>query len=69
VVSTDTVADDPRHALVAASRHAALLVLGSRGRGRLASNLFGSVSRDLIRRSHCPVVIARPQTTAVALCS
>ena len=61
VVSTEVVPDDPRHALVAASRHAALLVVGSRGRGRLASSLFGSVSRDLIRRSDCPVVIARTQ--------
>ena len=66
-VSTDVVPDDPRNALVAASRHAALLVLGSRGRGRLASGLFGSVSRDLIRRSGCPVVIARTQPSAVAL--
>jgi cation-transporting P-type ATPase F len=59
--STETVPDDPRHALVAASRRAALVVLGSRGRGRLASSLFGSVSRDLIRRSACPVVVARTQ--------
>ncbi|MFI7680443.1 universal stress protein [Actinophytocola sp. NPDC049390] len=67
VVSVDIVPDDPRHALVTASRRAALLVLGSRGRGRLASGLFGSVSRDLIRRSGCPVVIARTQPTAVTL--
>ncbi|HEX6360348.1 universal stress protein [Actinophytocola sp.] len=64
-VSVDMVADDPRHALVAVSRRAALLVLGSRGRGRLASSLFGSVSRDLIRRSHCPVVVARTQPATV----
>lgn len=67
VVSTDVVPDDPRYALVSASRRAALLVLGSRGRGRLASTLFGSVSRHLIRRSRCPVVIARTQPAAVAL--
>jgi nucleotide-binding universal stress UspA family protein len=53
---------DPTDALVAASRTAALLVLGSRGRGRLASTLFGSVSRALIRRSGCPVVVARPRS-------
>jgi nucleotide-binding universal stress UspA family protein len=68
-VSTDVVPDDPRHALIAMSRRSALLVLGSRGRGRLASNLFGSVSRDVIRRSGCPVVIARTQPAPVALCS
>lgn len=66
-VTVDVVPDDPRQVLVAASRHAALLVLGSRGRGRLASGLFGSVSRDLIRRSGCPVVIARTQPSAVTL--
>jgi nucleotide-binding universal stress UspA family protein len=68
-VTTDVVPDDPRHALLAASRRAALLVLGSRGRGRLASSLFGSVSRDLIRRSSCPVVIARTLPAPVALSS
>ncbi|WP_291407366.1 universal stress protein [Actinophytocola sp.] len=68
-VSTEVEPGDPRHVLVAASRRAALLVLGSRGRGRLASSLFGSVSRDLIRRSGCPVVIARTQPAPVALCS
>jgi len=68
-VSTDVVPDDPRYALVAASRQAALLVVGSRGRGRLASGLFGSVSRDLIRRSACPVVVARTQPAPVGLYS
>lgn len=66
-VTIEVVPDDPRHALVTASRRASLLVLGSRGRGLLASGLFGSVSRDLIRRSGCPVVIARTRPSAVAL--
>ena len=66
-VTIDVVPGDPRDALVTASRRASLLVLGSRGRGPLASGLFGSVSRDLIRRSGCPVVIARTQPSAVAL--
>jgi nucleotide-binding universal stress UspA family protein len=60
-VTTEITAGDPTDALVAASRTAALLVLGSRGRGRLASTLFGSVGRALIRRSGCPVVVARPR--------
>jgi nucleotide-binding universal stress UspA family protein len=50
---------DPRVVLTTASRNATALVLGSRGRGRLTSGLFGSVSRTLIRQSQCPVVIAR----------
>jgi nucleotide-binding universal stress UspA family protein len=68
-VSTEVTTDDPRHVLVAASRRASMLVLGSRGRGRLASGLFGSIGRHLIRRSACPVVVARTQPAAVALSS
>jgi len=60
VVTDDIVRGDPRYVLTDLSRKAALLVLGSRGRGRLASSLFGSVSRYVIRRSGCPVVVARP---------
>lgn len=60
-VRTDT---DPRIALATASRNAALLVLGARDRGRSASGLFGSISRDLIRRSSCPVVVARTRLSA-----
>ena len=36
---------------------ATLIVVGSRGRGRLASALFGSVSRALARDAPCPVMI------------
>jgi nucleotide-binding universal stress UspA family protein len=36
---------------------ATLIVAGSRGRGRLASALFGSVSRELARDAPCPVMI------------
>lgn len=59
-VIEETVPGDPRDVLVAHSRRVALVVLGSHGHGRLASTLFGSVSRDLIRRSGCPVVVIRP---------
>jgi nucleotide-binding universal stress UspA family protein len=55
---------DPTDVLVTMSRHSAQLVLGSRGRGRLASGLFGSVSRALIRRAGCPVVVARAHAAA-----
>lgn len=60
VVTDEIVRGDPRYVLTDISRKAALLVLGTRGRGRLASSLFGSVSRHLIRHSGCPVVVARP---------
>jgi nucleotide-binding universal stress UspA family protein len=59
-VTDEIVHGDPRYVLTDISRNAALLVLGSRGRGRLASGLFGSVSRYLIRHGGCPVVVARP---------
>lgn len=37
--------------------HHDLLVVGSRGRGPLASALFGSVSRHALNHSHIPVMI------------
>lgn len=53
-------ADDPRSMLEDLSRHASLLVLGSRGRGPVASLLLGSVSVAVARHAHCPVVVVRP---------
>jgi len=58
-VTEEEVEGDPVTELARRSRQAALLVLGSRGRGRLASMAFGSVSRTLIRRCRCPVVVLR----------
>ncbi|MDE0776374.1 universal stress protein [Nocardioides sp.] len=51
---------DPRRGLVEASHRAHLIVLGSRGRGPLASVLLGSVSREVSRSAACPVVVIRP---------
>ena len=59
-ITEDVAIGDPKDVLARRSRRAAVLVLGSRGHGRLTSTLFGSVGRDLIRRSGCPVVVARP---------
>ncbi|HET9138226.1 universal stress protein [Actinophytocola sp.] len=60
-VTVVEVEEDPVTELARRSRKAALLVLGSRGRGRLASMAFGSVSRTLIRRCRCPVVVLRAE--------
>ncbi|MFE6667255.1 universal stress protein [Streptomyces sp. NPDC057697] len=49
--------EDPVDVLVRESHEATLVVLGSRGRGRVAGMLLGSVSLALAGRAHCPVVV------------
>ncbi|MFF3631224.1 universal stress protein [Streptomyces sp. NPDC002164] len=56
-VEADVLPEDPVAALVAESHEAAVVVVGSRGRGRIAEMLLGSVSLALANRSHCPVVV------------
>jgi nucleotide-binding universal stress UspA family protein len=38
---------------------AGLIVMGSRGRGKLRRALMGSVSDAVVRHAHCPVTIVR----------
>jgi nucleotide-binding universal stress UspA family protein len=45
--------------LVAASRVAGTLVVGSRGRGAIPAVFLGSVSQQLVLHARCPVVIVR----------
>ena len=40
---------------------AGLIVMGSRGRGRLRRALMGSVSDSVVRHAHCPVMVVRPE--------
>ena len=55
------VEGDAAEALLEASEDAALLVLGSRGLGGVASLVLGSVSSRCAREAACPVVIVRDQ--------
>jgi nucleotide-binding universal stress UspA family protein len=52
-------------ALVDASRDAALLVVGSRGRGPLRSAVLGSVALHCIAGARCPVVVVHASTRPV----
>ena len=43
------------------SKDARMLVVGSRGLGRVGRVLLGSVSASLIRHAHCPVAVIHPR--------
>ena len=49
----------PAKGLIDLSRQAQLVVMGSRGRGRLADSILGSVSQNLIHHAECPVLVVR----------
>jgi len=58
---TRVVAGHPAQVLVEASADAELLVVGSRGYGRFADALLGSVSTYCVHHARCPVVVIRPR--------
>ena len=58
-VHTALVRGDPEHALVTQSRGAALLVVGTRGRGHVMGTVLGSVSQAVLHHGHCPFAIIR----------
>jgi nucleotide-binding universal stress UspA family protein len=65
VVESALVIDTAAAALVAASRSAALVVVGNRGHGDLVSTLLGSVAFGVTAHSQCPVAVVRGGSTRV----
>jgi hypothetical protein len=60
-----TEVTSPAQALTEASRHAALLVLGSRGYGRVVGTLLGSVAFAVAARAACPVIVVKDEVEAL----
>jgi nucleotide-binding universal stress UspA family protein len=58
-VHTVLVRGEPAHALIAQSHGAALLAIGTRGRGRVMKAVLGSVSDTVLRHCRCPLAIIR----------
>jgi nucleotide-binding universal stress UspA family protein len=56
-VDIDVLAQEPGPALIAASRHVDMLVMGSRARGPKRAVVLGSVSRAVAGGAACPVLI------------
>jgi nucleotide-binding universal stress UspA family protein len=56
-VTVRAVCGIPAEELVAASKDADMVVVGSRGNGGFARLLLGSVSSQVVHHAHCPVVV------------
>jgi nucleotide-binding universal stress UspA family protein len=52
-----TPGSGPRTALIEASRHAQLIVVGARGRGSVTGLVLGSVSQAILHHAACPAAI------------
>ncbi len=53
----EVVFGDPVHELIGLSEEVDLLAVGSRGQGPWGRLVGGSVSNQLVRRSHCPLLV------------
>lgn len=61
-ISTETVLAEPVAALVGRTATSQLTVLGTRGHGRVASTLLGSVSQAVLQRAEGPVMVVPSPT-------
>jgi nucleotide-binding universal stress UspA family protein len=59
LVSAEVVNGHPAEVLLHAAADADLLVVGSRGHGRFAEALLGSVAQHCVHHAHCPVLVMR----------
>ncbi|MFI6646987.1 universal stress protein [Streptomyces sp. NPDC050529] len=64
-VTTEVLAEDASRGLLREGDEAAALVVGSRGRSRIADLLLGSVGLTVAARAHCPVVVIRGDRQAL----
>jgi nucleotide-binding universal stress UspA family protein len=60
-VETAILQGNPAQTLIAESRDAEMICVGSVGIGRLARALLGSTAAELVEGAHCPVAIIRTQ--------
>jgi nucleotide-binding universal stress UspA family protein len=60
-VHTELIEGDPAEAIidVAKTRDSDIIVMGSRGLGRLAGLMLGSTSQKVVSHAPCPVLIVR----------
>jgi nucleotide-binding universal stress UspA family protein len=64
--SFEELSGDVATVLLEQSRHAHVVVAGTRGRGRTANTLLGSVSQHLARHAPCPLIVVRPPDSPAA---
>ena len=62
-VTECVVVGDAADHLTEASKHAELLVIGTRGRGAVREFLAHGVAANCLRHAECPVVVIPPATT------
>lgn len=60
-VETATVHGEPATELVTASADADLLIIGAHKGGAVSDLVLGSVARECVRYSRCPVVVITPE--------
>jgi nucleotide-binding universal stress UspA family protein len=60
-ISTRSFTGDPAEEIIALAKdlHPDLVVIGSRGHGRLAGLLLGSVAQKVLAHAACPVLVVR----------